>query len=237
MRAKPTFFNLMAITFMMLAISFPIQIWIMYGVSDVDMILSKMTYLNWLLVVMFSVIALLSFRVSKSLLYLLPITCVAVFFNNWAVASYGNDFTFGQTFASSLGFLGMAGTFYLPKFSSLLMHTKNRWWEPAPRYKKSLPVQIQHDKSLINGLSFDISESGIFIQQDSMLSLANLTIGQIINMQIQLPHGTVTCNAEVVRKTNIGEGNYPAGLGMRFIEPSAYLKQSITDSLETSMVH
>ena len=237
MKTKPMYFNLMGALFLIMAASLPLQIWMIYRVNDVNMILSKMTYLNWILVALFCCTSFLCFKVSKAILFLVPLTCAVVCVNNAVVASYGNDFSFGQTLFASISFVILCSTFYSPKISQVLMDTKNRWWEPAPRYKKSLPVQIIFDKNQINGLSFDISESGIFVQQDPVMALNNIAIGQVIKLQIELPHGTLNCSAEVVRKTQLDEGNYPAGLGFRFIDPSAYLKQTIQEEFATATIH
>lgn len=239
MKTKPMYFDIMAAVFAMMAMSFPLQILSIYRVPDFTMVFSKLTYLNWVLIGLFVTISALSFKVKKGVLYLLPLTSGIVFLNNWLVASYGQDFSLGQTITASLAFLGISASFYLPKYHRFLNDPKNRWWVPKPRYQKSIPVQIIFDQNQICSLSYDLSESGIFVQEDDLLCISKLAIGQIIQMQIELPQGRINCQAEVVRKTHNAQSNYPSGVGLKFVDQSDYMKQSICETLyeNSGMIH
>lgn len=227
MKSKPLFFNVMGVVFLALAISLPLQIWALYQVNDLGQIFGKLTHLNWAMAVVFTLMAMASFKVNKILLALIPFASSLVFVNNWVVQAYGSDYSPVQTLFASVCFSGLCATFYLPKFNLMLQDSKHRWWIPKPRFKQSLPVQILYDDQKINGISFDISETGIFVQEDHLTELSKIHVGEVLTMQINLPQGLITCEAQVVRKSRLKEGNYPAGVGLKFIQPSRFLKNCI----------
>jgi hypothetical protein len=76
MNKKPLFFNLMSFMFFSLSIGFPIQIMLMngYGPDHWGSIFSKMSSLNWLLVVLFFGLSLLTYYVNQTVIYLLPVS-------------------------------------------------------------------------------------------------------------------------------------------------------------------
>lgn len=225
MKNKPFIFNLFSLVFTIVALSFPVQIMLIYdhGFDEFTMILSKMTFLNHVTVVLLLLNTYLSFRGDPLLKLTLPVMIGVVVINNWIVSRYGADFDMSTTTLATILFTLFTSSILFSKGMDVIDDPLRRWWLIPKRYQKKLPVYI---KTIRGGFfmakTFDISSSGIFISLEScskeMGNLLDSKIqpGQIV--EIQIPTNSKVdfiCDARVIRKT-MGGGVYPGGLGVQF---------------------
>lgn len=100
MNQKPLFIPLMAISLILIAISFPIQIAILFDYSFLDFaqIFSKLTPLNYVVIMLLVYTSYLTYKMKPSVFIALPILNLFVFLNNFIVAEYGQIYGHFQTF-------------------------------------------------------------------------------------------------------------------------------------------
>ena len=233
MKTRPIFFNLMGLTFFCLALSMPLQIAQIYGhgLSEFPMIMSKMTFINWFTFSLLFSCSVLSLMVNQLLLFVLPLTAISTIGNNLLVALYGEDYTLKETTFASLFVLFATGLYYQKDIYRCLRDSKTRWWKTKKRVQKSYPIDITTNESYIRGLSYDISQTGLFIQDDEILSMSGLQIGDELVLYIKLPIGLVECDGKIVRKTKSEKGGYPPGIGIEFTKIPSQLNHFVNEVL------
>jgi len=217
-----------------IAISFPIQIMVLYqyGPSNPAQIFSKLTYLNWIVMFLCTSVGIMSFRGENKIYYLLPISLIAMFTNNFYVSKYSEFYHDTHFYMGNILFL-MAHSLLLGKEAlGVLKNPEMRWWRHAQRLMLETPVIIKDQLGkMAYAESFNISQSGIFIkdniskEQDFYFSKDNM-------YELNLPMGNVfsqlNLKACIVRTTG-GTGEYPPGWGMRFdkLQLSSKIKLSL----------
>lgn len=112
-----------------------------------------------------------------------------------------------------------------------LFHPSRRWWLTPSRKRALLKTRL---RPVLGGeiliQTFDISEGGIFIALNASTHWHRtqaklkqtpencLQVGAYCWLRITLDEfSSLTCTAEVVRKTTGEQGIYPAGIGLRFV--------------------
>lgn len=218
MKSKPFFFSFMSALFLMLAIAMPIQIVLIYqySFSDVSAILNKLTTLNWVLMGLFVALSALTYKVNQNVIYLLPVTTLLVTVNNWSVSKYGQNFNLEQTAFATICFLAINLTFYREKVFKCLTLPQFRWWNSDPRTQAAIPIEIKSGLNTIGTFSFDISQTGMFIEEDTLLKLSRLKVGDTIDLSIKLDGKIINKSAKIVRRSN-AQGHYPSGIGVQFL--------------------
>ncbi|MCB0366462.1 MAG: PilZ domain-containing protein [Bdellovibrionaceae bacterium] len=222
MRARPRLLLLMALVFLGLVISFPVQVFVLYGhgLDEWPQLLSKISLLNYL--VAFSLLANIPFilRASQWLWVTLPLTILMVGWNNWVVSAAGHDFSQATTWVATGAFSALAGFIFLPSVWSLLREPKKRWWLQAPRKEVSLPMTLEPVRgTTIQARTFDLSRTGAFIPLDKERDGEYpVRAGDVITVKFNLGSlKRISCHARVVRRA-ISVGHYPSGIGLQFIE-------------------
>lgn len=218
MRSKPLFFNIMALLLFALALSFPVQVYFLYGHSPIEFkaVASKLTIINYLCMFVLIAMSFFTYRTSRAILYLIPVGLVLVIYNNYVVSLYGNDFSFVQTTIASVLF-GIICFFYLqPEILKCITDPKYRWWSSKPRFLKSVPIKIFHNGNIIRSATFDISESGIFVREDIELLMNGLKVGEVVKIHLGLNDNEIVLEARLIRKSISDRGVYPAGAGFQF---------------------
>lgn len=215
MNKKPRFIAFITAVFLCLALSFPLQIMHIYslGLSEFVMIFSKLTAMNYMLMAFFIVCAYYSYKINKHIFIILPFLIFFVFLNNFIVAQYGDNYTHTQTLLSSVAFLLLCLSFYQVDIYQVYHNEKFRWWMVPTRYKKSIPVKIKVNDDIFISNTFDISKTGMFIEEDKNSRLLNIEQNTHISITL-LKNIPIEITATVVR-ASLAKGKYPAGIGIK----------------------
>ncbi|MCB0386794.1 MAG: PilZ domain-containing protein [Bdellovibrionales bacterium] len=228
---------LIALAFLGIVISFPVQVSLLYGhgVDELPQLFSKISLLNYL--VAFSLLANIPFilRASQWLWVTLPIAITMVGWNNWVVAAIGHDFSQTTTWVATGVFSALAGFIFMPSVWSLLREPKKRWWLQAPRKEVSLPMILEPVRgSTIQARTFDLSRTGAFIPLDQTPEIEYpVRAGDVITVKFNLGAlKRISCHARVVRQA-ISVGHYPAGIGLQFIELKRTHERILRDYVES----
>ncbi len=226
MRKRPIALFIFSICMMGVALSFPIQVTYL---QDFESMFKMLTVLNIIVMVLCAVTSAAVFKLHKSFRVLLPITVVAVIFNNWWVGYVGFNFEPLQTSFASLMFIGLCSVLLEKSTYRVLANPKLKWWDVPKRSKITVPVTLT---PLVRGLplskkSFDISETGFFMQGLEPKELEQFNVGEkfvvCINFSKILK---VRCEAKVVRKST-KKGIYPTGVGLQFEEIDERVRTAI----------
>lgn len=232
MRVKPLFFNIMAALLLMIAFFFPEQIIMLYGHTPFELtaIASKLTIMNYLCMILLLFMSVFTYRSSRALLYLIPISFSIIVYNNYAVSLYGDDFSFVQTTIASVLFALVCFFYLQPEVLKCITDPSYRWWTCKPRFLKRLPIKIFHAGQTIKSSTFDISETGLFVKEDESLHITGLKLGDKVKLHIALPQdgGEIVLEATVIRKAR-AKGTYPAGAGLRFNKIEKEIDKKLCD--------
>jgi len=216
MNQKPLFIPLMAISLILIAISFPIQIAILFDYSFLDFaqIFSKLTPLNYVVIMLLVYTSYLTYKMKPSVFIALPILNLFVFLNNFIVAEYGQIYGHFQTFFVSSIFLAFSLSYYRKDIYRVYHDLKFRYWLTSPRFKKNLPVDIIFNNHTIHAETFDISKTGLFIKVDPNKELFDINTHQDIDIIIYDKKRKIKLSAYIMRKC-MAQGKYPAGIGIK----------------------
>jgi hypothetical protein len=217
---RPKQFYFVAAIMLLIALSFPIQAMLLYGHSWTEWgaILQKITWLNALVMLTFTVSAYFYFHASRVVLYLAPVLLVLVALNNYWVGQYAGDFSMLQT---SLGTLAVAFLFApltLPSSKVVLRDPKRRWWRRSKRINKRVATTLNpYVGDMITAHTFDVSETGAFLclnEEQTELPRVGDTVRISFNVSAMKK---IRCEAIVVRITE-ARGHYPRGMGIKFVD-------------------
>lgn len=111
-----------------------------------------------------------------------------------------------------------------------------RWWEQHKRLKEELNVEVlRENNEKLTTSTFDISEGGCFLQVDG---IQDFVPGALLKLNISIDNlEYVKTEGEVVW-VSPGEGQYPQGLGIKFINLAKegrwtlekYIKKAVGDA-------
>lgn len=237
MRRRPRLLLVMALIFLGIVISFPVQVALLYGhgLSEIPQIVAKISLLNYLVALTLVGNIPLILRASQWLWVSLPFTLVLVGWNNWVVATAGQDFSPLVTWLATLTFSLLGGFMFVPSVWSLMREPKRRWWLQAQRKEVSLPITLKPVRgNPIAARTFDLSRTGAFIPLDeSFKGTGAVVAGDIVVINFSLGSlSRISCNARVVRRTE-ASGHYPEGLGLQFLELKRGHERILRDYMES----
>jgi hypothetical protein len=216
MDKKPLFPFFMSLILMLIAVSFPVQIAIMfdYNLFEIKVIFSKLTPLNFIVMILLTYTSFLTFRLDAKVFILLPFLNLFVFLNNFIVAEYGQIYGHLQTFLVSTLFLLFSVTYYKKDIYNVYHDLRFRYWLTSPRFNKNLPIEIHHNGVVIKSETFDISKTGLFIKADICNNIFNIDSHQNIEVIIIDNKRRIKISAHIMRKC-MAQGHYPAGIGVK----------------------
>jgi hypothetical protein len=216
MQRRPKTLEAFAIFFVAVAVSFPIQIVMLYehNFFEAQEILLKLTVINWVVIGLAIGNAIILLRASSILKYSLPILALTVVVNNFFVGYAGDDYSIAATTLSSIAFLMTHLALCQPHIIMLLKQPEKRWWLTPPRKE----MQVVTFVNALNGptvrvKTFDLSEGGAFFPIEKSTPLR---VGDRLMLSFSL--GSISrfrCEGRVVRSSE-GGGKYPAGVGVSF---------------------
>lgn len=214
MRKRPLGLKLFAGAMVVIAISFYVQIMILYNhnIFEFDKIMGKISLANRIVMVLCCINAILASNAQRLILVTAPTLIAAVFWNNHLVSTYGNDYAAGTTLLASFLFLSLHGALLLPSCRTVLFEPGKRWWRQNVRKHIAMPIMITKSDTNYDNSTFDLSSSGAFVP----------VTGGVFNLKdaldIQLALGTlrkIKCKARVIRIAKT-KGTYPSGMGIEF---------------------
>lgn len=247
MRTRPKKLVLFAALLFGIALALPIQIMLMYGhpPHEIIPVLAKLSPLNWAIVLLAPLTAVLFYQASSGLVVAVPMLVAAVGYNNYLVATIGTDYTPIVAWLSTVLFMAGLSSIFTRDVRELVLNPRRRWWLTPERKRKEIAIRMKllvkdfGRKDLAAAKEFytktyDISEGGAFIpfycdptppsgdqSRVKVQSLAALHRDIRIGTQVYvcLPLDgmkLIQCRAEVVRSAP-PRGAYPGGVGIRFL--------------------
>lgn len=218
---RPKQFYVLAAVMLLLALSFPLQVMMLYGHhwSETGAIFSKITWLNWLVILCFALGSYLSFHASRALLLMVPVTIVLVAINNYFVGLFSADFSMVQTTLASLGTGFVFAPLLLPSSKVVIQDPKRRWWRRSKRYHKRVSTTINpFVGDMIHTYTYDVSQSGAFVCITNVDDKNIPKVGDTIRVSLNVNSmKKIRCEAVVVRVAE-PKGHYPRGLGIKFVD-------------------
>jgi hypothetical protein len=221
MYTKPKSLKYLAGLLLLTAISFPVQIMILYNHAPTESgaILAKISDLNWVVIFLCLLTALFVDRAAAASRVFAPILLVTVGVNNGFVSAVGDDYSQGIAYLATLLFFLAHTPLMNPEIKMLLKNPQSRWWLTPIRKRLELPMMLSpfNHQAVFRSRTFDLSKHGAFVPFSKTLDpLTELKVNDSLFLCLNL--GTLTqlrCQARVVR-INKANGFYPAGIGLSF---------------------
>lgn len=220
MIVRPKQFYIVALALVLLAVSFPVQVVYLYDHSftEVDAIVSKISFLNWLVIGGLITLSYLHLKASKLLMVAAPLLIFLVGLNNYVVGQFASDYSMGQTMAATSLFSLLFTPLFLPSSRLIFKDPTRRWWVRSKRYHKKISTTINpYVGDMLHAYTFDISETGAFISFEDLPPEDMPKVGDHIRVSFNVNSmRKIRCEAIVVRLAE-PKGRYPQGLGLRFV--------------------
>ena len=260
MKSRPKRFVVLSLFLAAIAASFPVQVMLLFDRLpwEVTAVANLLTPVNWLVIGLCLLSAGLALRASPWLFASLPLLAWLVIYNNWLVGRAELSYNMTMTALGSVFFAAvLAGLIDRPMLHAML-NPQSRWWLTPRRAKRALPLRMRTPTSGDVYLqTYDLSEGGAFIpvqqavvpvpvkrpRSSTARVFALPAVAPAAEFVERLPIGaqcyvslplakthSVQCRAEVVRTTQ-GHGEYPAGVGIRFLGLSAQDRRLIQQYL------
>jgi PilZ domain len=234
MMAKPKIVYWMSLALFAIALAIPLQIAFIYqhSLSELDSILQKITWLNFISIAMMMTTAYLLLNISPHLKYFAPLTILTLAWNNYLVGSYGEDFQMSQTLLGTGLFTGLFVPLLRKDLRQILSEPHRRWWRRANRHKKHVDVILNpFVGQTLQAQTFDLSESGAFIPFADKPWNEIPKVGERIKISLHLDTlRKIKCEAIVVRVVE-PKGSYPKGIGVQFTNMNETYKRSLNNFL------
>ncbi len=217
---RPKQFYFAAVALMLFAISFPLQVMVLYGHhwSETQAIFSKITWLNWMVVASFCVGAYFYFQASRYIVFLAPIILALVALNNYLVGAFAGDYSVLQTTLGTLAVGLVFAPLAMPSSRVVLRDPKRRWWRRSKRHNKRVSATLNpYVGGMLHVQTFDISQSGAFVCLDAEQTEVP-KVGDTVRISFNVnPMKKIRCEAVVVRIAE-PHGHYPRGMGLKFTQ-------------------
>jgi len=222
MRNKPTYLILFPILALGIALSFPLQIYILYKIplTDIGKIFSMLTPINIITMLSLTISAVLTILMNKWVYKVIPFALSIIFINNAIVGLYGTDYTLIQVALSFILFAVSLAPFYKKDIRAVIVNPKLRWWKTPKRYNLARPLQIQSDLLEVYSESMNVSATGIFAKIKESEMIQSLHLDEIIKLTV-LTDEPISLQAKVVRKC-INNTQVPDGFGLEIIKDQNY---------------
>ena len=162
--------------------------------------------------------------------------------NNYIVMKSGFGFDPHQVAWATVGFAIIHAPLMFGDSRIVLFNPRSRWWLVPKRRLLDIPVNIKTVQGLrFSARSFDISDSGLFLKIDPEIYrygqnsfVKTLFSGGRMTLKIVVGRfREIQCDAQVVRCQEHNKGQYPAGLGIRFLDLDLRTKTEINRLLKS----
>jgi hypothetical protein len=214
----------------MVAAAMPLQVMLLYGhgPGELDQVFHKLTALNWLVIAGCLITAPLVYRASIFAQLALPSLFAIVAANNFFVGYFATDYSPLSATLATLMFGGLLIPVYVGEVGELFSSPERQWWKSKERIRLSLPIFVgAADAVKYDGATWDISESGLFMP----MRVTSLEVNRTVSICLTLGElKQIRCEAKVVRRSG-AKGNYPAGVGLQFMNIDRRQRRELKDYL------
>ena len=137
MKQRPISLTIFSLLLFGIALSVPLQIIWLYGhtLNEWSLILSKLTWLNIVIIGLSLSNAYLAWIGDPWLKFSVPVLLGLVTLNNFIVGNYGVDYSAAQTTLATLGFFGVHASLLFTQAHMVIGHPELRWWLIPERKK------------------------------------------------------------------------------------------------------
>lgn len=235
MKNKPYYLILFPYLAFAIALSFPLQIVLIYDIpiTDTLKIFSMLTPLNLLTMTAMILTGCLTIFMNKHVYKAIPLLLFVTLLNNAIVGFYGSDYTFFQVAMSFILFGISLKPFYSQEIKAVINEPKLRWWLTPTRYEMAKPIKINTAELQLTSETFNLSKTGVFAKISDQYQLDEFSLNDVLDLQI-LTESPITLKARVVRKSD-GHSNQPKGIGLEIVKDQfhrqeylPWLKQAVT---------
>lgn len=214
MKKRPLALTIVAMIFVGIAISLPVQALLL---QDPRQFPSSMTLLNWMLMLSLLTSAVLLFDARKGARQALLTSITLMLINNYWVGWVETDYSADQTLLGSCLFLAVCMTLLQKESRWVLSRPKQNWWTIPTRKKIQWEVSLSpfNSQKIFSLSTFDASVNGLFIVTEEMTfnegQRFEILLRTGANQASQLIRGI----GELVRTTKASQ-SHPAGIGLKF---------------------
>jgi hypothetical protein len=222
MKKRPILLSFLAFSLLVMAASLPLQVMVIHHQApwDVLNIISLLAPLNWAMMLIAPTAAYLLLRASKASLAAMFILACLVIYNNWLAGEVGDDYSRREVWLGNLLFVIAFSPLFTRRILQPILNPGMRWWMTPPRWKVQIPIRLKflsRDGFELKTSTFDASAAGAFIPVGYLTTHGSVKVGTQCFVALPLPGvDHYQCRAEIVRMTK-ANGNYPSGLGIRFL--------------------
>lgn len=229
--------RLLAIILFGVAISFPIQIMLLYGHSPLEWpsVLSKLTLFNYLAMAGCLTSAYYLWNCNRKSLAYLAGTALAMTWNNFLVGYVAYDYSMATTISASGFFISTYALMLHPDALKMLRLQNQRWWMQSERKALRFPAEVSNMEGTgFPTRTYDLSVSGAYISLENDNAFQGLQVGDYCTISIQVTqYRKLKGLARIVRQSQ-GAGKYPKGFGLHFeklnSEDQKYLEEILGGS-------
>ncbi len=236
MMMRPKQFYVASWALVLIALSFPLQVMVLYGHhwSEWGAVFNKFTFLNWLVIGSLLLGAYFYYQASRAIVLIAPVLLVLVAVNNYLVGQFAGDFSLLQTSLGTIGCGLLFAPLALPSSVLVLKDPRRRWWLRSKRLHKRVPATLNpFVGDMIQSHTFDVSQTGAFICLQDLQSVLP-KVGDTVRVSFNVSTmKKIRCEAVVVRISE-AKGHYPRGIGLRFTEIHKAHERSFENLLHSS---
>ncbi len=237
MKFRPMTLTVMSFVYWGIALAIPLQIMFLYDYSptEIEGIFSKLTILNWAVMLSATTCGLWIAQGSPLSLKAVPVVIALVALNNYVVGSFAIDYSFETTCLATAIFAFANLPLFLPRLREVLADPAKQWWRTASRQKIRLPILVgasKHPQLLTE--TYDLSETGVFIPLTEKVKTRGQAFNPAERLRLNFNLGNlsqITCEGVVVRKQG-PRGQYPAGFGIQFTKMPNEQRRALRRYLE-----
>jgi hypothetical protein len=223
MKKRPTLLTILSLLVFGIAISFPIQIMVRFGIPPTEpgAVADKLAPLNWFSMAIGLILSGLIMRASALARLLAPVFILIIAWNNWLVANLDTAQNGDIALLGTLLVLTAMSVLLLPEIRRVMTHPNLRWWLTPPRKKVELATRVRPSQggAELRAHTFDLSEGGVFIALDpgalNPRTMRTLPVGSHCAVTVDLPEHRISSIARVVRHAE-ARGTYPSGFAVTF---------------------
>jgi len=238
MKTKPKFLVTYSLILVLVGLSIPLQVLSLEELFSKNVLENflNLNPLNIVIILLCLLTSLASFRASRNLKWLIPSLLICVALSNFSVLQQNIGFDSQHIAWATAGFAILHLPLMMGANKEVILNPRSRWWLVPARRSIDVPVSLKTPQGLkFNGRSFDLSQGGLFLKIDPAIFrfkntsfLENLIHGQKIVLKLSVGRfKEINCQAQVVRMNETKVGQYPPGLGIRFLDLSASTKKDL----------
>ncbi len=231
MNKKPIYFNLLSALILLLILGIPAQVMWLYEhpLRDMNLAFEQLPWNNLLFMGAGIIVSIQTFIVHPQLKISIPAFALLGIFNNLLVGLDSLDYSFFETTIASVALVSIFVPILHPSQMKLIENSKLHWWTRSPRAELLIPAQIETKNQHLRAITFDLSDTGVFLTFNSLNQIMD-EFEELDRLEINLKLDqlqTLRCQAQVIRVSQKQFGDYPPGVGLKFLNTSEAQKREL----------